>query len=201
MRAQPFSAEQKREILALYKTLPVAALARRYECTGDKILRVVDPSYADRRNAQTRAARERRGETHQPRAPKPAIAKPTLSAAKNVAPVVKISANQNHAGGAWAILASINAKKITCDPLAKVNGNHAPRIRNIMNLSDSTCRWPLGEVGRSSFGYCGDVPEQGRVYCGFHTRLAYTSSAQRKQEAEEHARKEREAKRAIMGGY
>ncbi|WP_342640779.1 GcrA family cell cycle regulator [Rhodoligotrophos ferricapiens] len=44
---------------------------------------------------------------------------------------------------------------------------------NILQLSDKTCRWPVGEPGTDSFHFCGCAPKSGLPYCDKHARIAY----------------------------
>lgn len=44
---------------------------------------------------------------------------------------------------------------------------------NILQLSDKTCRWPLGEPGTESFHFCGCAPKAGIPYCDQHAMIAY----------------------------
>ncbi len=43
----------------------------------------------------------------------------------------------------------------------------------IMNLTESTCRWPTGEPGTDSFYFCGGKTKPGLPYCAHHARIAY----------------------------
>lgn len=44
---------------------------------------------------------------------------------------------------------------------------------NILQLSDKTCRWPVGEPGTESFHFCGCAPKSGLPYCERHAQVAY----------------------------
>ncbi|MEP9352718.1 GcrA family cell cycle regulator [Xanthobacter sp. KR7-65] len=44
---------------------------------------------------------------------------------------------------------------------------------SIMQLTESTCRWPLGEPGTDSFHFCGGRSNPGMPYCATHARIAY----------------------------
>lgn len=44
---------------------------------------------------------------------------------------------------------------------------------NILQLSDKTCRWPVGEPGTDSFHFCGCAPKSGLPYCDRHAQVAY----------------------------
>ncbi|MDI4667129.1 GcrA family cell cycle regulator, partial [Xanthobacter autotrophicus] len=43
----------------------------------------------------------------------------------------------------------------------------------IMNLTESTCRWPIGEPGKENFHFCGARSNPGTPYCTTHARMAY----------------------------
>ena len=43
----------------------------------------------------------------------------------------------------------------------------------VLNLSDKTCKWPIGEPGSEDFCFCGHGPRDGSPYCEYHVRLAY----------------------------
>ncbi len=52
--------------------------------------------------------------------------------------------------------------------------------RTLLELSDGTCRWPVGEPSSEEFFYCGGKPVDGLPYCGSHSRIAYQPSADRR---------------------
>lgn len=41
------------------------------------------------------------------------------------------------------------------------------------NVSNNTCRWPIGDVGDADFHFCGHQPHEGLTYCKHHARTAY----------------------------
>ena len=43
----------------------------------------------------------------------------------------------------------------------------------LMQLTDKTCRWPLGDVRDPGFIYCGELPLEGCPYCEEHAKIAY----------------------------
>ncbi len=50
----------------------------------------------------------------------------------------------------------------------------------IMELRESTCRWPLGDPASSEFRYCGGEATIGAgPYCRFHARIAYQPTQNR----------------------
>lgn len=41
---------------------------------------------------------------------------------------------------------------------------------NLIELSDKTCRWPIGDPRHADFHFCGHEPRGGSRYCDFHYR-------------------------------
>ncbi len=52
----------------------------------------------------------------------------------------------------------------------------------IMNLTETTCKWPVGDPGRPDFFFCGRRSESGVPYCPHHARIAYQPSSDRRRE-------------------
>lgn len=46
-------------------------------------------------------------------------------------------------------------------------------LLTIFQLSDKTCKWPIGDPGEKGFGFCGHKPREASAYCEYHARLAY----------------------------
>ena len=51
---------------------------------------------------------------------------------------------------------------------------------SIMELRESTCRWPLGDPSKPDFSFCGGRAVTGLPYCGHHCRIAYQPAAERR---------------------
>ncbi len=68
-------------------------------------------------------------------------------------------------------------------PVANTN-NVVPLAQRctIMNLTEATCRWPLGEPGTESFYFCGGRSLSGMPYCTQHARMAYQPSQDRRRD-------------------
>ncbi|WP_371348742.1 GcrA family cell cycle regulator [Ancylobacter sp. IITR112] len=43
----------------------------------------------------------------------------------------------------------------------------------ILDLTEFTCRWPVGDPGKGDFHYCGSRSKTGLPYCAYHARIAY----------------------------
>ena len=58
---------------------------------------------------------------------------------------------------------------------------------NLLQLSESTCKWPIGDPADADFHFCSHEADNGRSYCEFHHSLAYQGVRRRRQTAERHA--------------
>lgn len=65
-----------------------------------------------------------------------------------------------------------------------VSGNVVPMATRctIMNLTESTCRWPVGEPGTEGFHFCGGRSAPGMPYCTHHARMAYQPMQDRRRD-------------------
>ena len=45
--------------------------------------------------------------------------------------------------------------------------------RTILELTEETCRWPIGDPGNSDFFFCGGLAVASLPYCAYHSRIAY----------------------------
>jgi GcrA cell cycle regulator len=43
----------------------------------------------------------------------------------------------------------------------------------LLQLSEHTCKWPIGDPLTTDFYFCGQHSEEGKPYCDFHSRRAY----------------------------
>lgn len=55
------------------------------------------------------------------------------------------------------------------------------------SLGRQQCRWPIGEVGKTNFHFCGHQVQDGRVYCKEHVARAYVKPSQYKRRVEQPA--------------
>ena len=51
---------------------------------------------------------------------------------------------------------------------------------SLMQLSESTCKWPIGDPLGDDFHFCGRTSEDGKPYCEFHSKRAYHQLDRRK---------------------
>ena len=45
--------------------------------------------------------------------------------------------------------------------------------RSLLELTEETCRWPIGDPGSPEFFFCGGQSVAGLPYCAHHSRVAY----------------------------
>jgi GcrA cell cycle regulator len=53
---------------------------------------------------------------------------------------------------------------------------------SIMELTENTCKWPIGDPATDDFYFCGCKAEEGSPYCTYHAKIAYQSSRDRRSE-------------------
>jgi GcrA cell cycle regulator len=54
--------------------------------------------------------------------------------------------------------------------------------RTILELTDQTCRWPVGDPGGGEFFFCGGNAASGVPYCSYHSRVAYQPVSDRRRD-------------------
>jgi GcrA cell cycle regulator len=45
--------------------------------------------------------------------------------------------------------------------------------RTLLELTEETCRWPIGDPSNPEFYFCGGKPIPSLPYCSHHSRIAY----------------------------
>jgi GcrA cell cycle regulator len=52
--------------------------------------------------------------------------------------------------------------------------------RTILELTEDTCHWPIGDPGSPEFFFCGGGTVNGLPYCSHHSRVAYQPASDRR---------------------
>ena len=64
------------------------------------------------------------------------------------------------------------------------NGNNVvvpmSRKLELTQLTERTCKWPIGDPLNDDFHFCGNESPDNSPYCTYHQRLAYQPSAERR---------------------
>ncbi|MFT6659137.1 GcrA family cell cycle regulator [Maritalea sp.] len=51
---------------------------------------------------------------------------------------------------------------------------------SLMQLNETTCKWPIGDPLNDDFHFCGRDSDEGKPYCEFHSKRAYHQLDRRK---------------------
>ncbi len=54
--------------------------------------------------------------------------------------------------------------------------------RTILELTEDTCRWPVGDPGSPDFFFCGGQTSNTAPYCSHHCRIAYQPASDRRRD-------------------
>jgi len=52
--------------------------------------------------------------------------------------------------------------------------------RTLLELTEETCRWPIGDPGHADFFFCGGQSIATLPYCAYHSRVAYQPANMRR---------------------
>lgn len=52
---------------------------------------------------------------------------------------------------------------------------------SLLTLTETTCKWPIGDPGVADFHFCGHRSKSGMPYCEYHARIAYQPVNDRRQ--------------------
>ena len=130
---------------------------------------------------------------------KPAVAavmsEPVIAAAPRVvmqqaaAPRV-LAAQVSHASqpmgrtmGATALKVEIHQElEEEAKPVVRQSGEVVPMMRklSLVQLTERTCKWPIGDPLSPDFHFCGDHSGDGTPYCKFHAKLAFQAVNERR---------------------
>jgi len=50
----------------------------------------------------------------------------------------------------------------------------------LLDLTESTCKWPTGDPTRPGFSFCGHKTQEDKPYCEFHSKLAFQPPSERR---------------------
>ena len=54
------------------------------------------------------------------------------------------------------------------------------RKLTLLELTESTCKWPTGDPTRPGFSFCGHNSKDDKPYCEFHSKLAFQPASERR---------------------
>ncbi len=74
-----------------------------------------------------------------------------------------------------------SANEISPEALAKVNEvEKTARKISLMELTERTCKWPIGDPATEDFWFCGLPVQQGKPYCEAHVGVAFQPMSSRR---------------------
>lgn len=74
-----------------------------------------------------------------------------------------------------------SANEISPEALAKVNEVEKTAKRlTLMELTEKTCKWPVGDPATEDFWFCGLPVQQGKPYCEAHVGVAFQPMSARR---------------------
>ena len=73
------------------------------------------------------------------------------------------------------------ANEISPEALARVNEieKKAKKI-SLLELTERTCKWPVGDPATEDFWFCGLPSQAGKPYCEAHVGVAFQPMSQRR---------------------
>lgn len=74
-----------------------------------------------------------------------------------------------------------SANEISPEALAKVNEvEKKAKKLSLMELTERTCKWPVGDPATDDFWFCGLSVQQGKPYCEAHVGVAFQPMSSRR---------------------
>ena len=74
-----------------------------------------------------------------------------------------------------------SANEISPEALAKVNEvEKKAKKLSLMELTERTCKWPVGDPATQDFWFCGLPVQQGKPYCEAHVGVAFQPMSSRR---------------------
>lgn len=74
-----------------------------------------------------------------------------------------------------------SASEVSAEALAKVvEIEGQARKLNLMQLTERTCKWPIGDPATDEFWFCGHPVQVGKPYCETHVAVAFQPMSSRR---------------------
>ena len=117
----------------------------------------------------------------QPKAAPKAAAKAAPAATPNTVPVPVVSRMKPIIPAGQPLPPQPSANEIDPEALAKVTEveKKAKKI-SLMELTERTCKWPIGDPATPDFWFCGLPVQSGKPYCEAHVGVAFQPMSARR---------------------
>ncbi len=74
-----------------------------------------------------------------------------------------------------------SANEVSAEALANVKKiEEKARKLNLMQLTERTCKWPIGDPATEEFWFCGHPVDPGKPYCETHVSVAFQPMSSRR---------------------
>ncbi|EIE50049.1 GcrA cell cycle regulator [Salipiger aestuarii] len=114
-------------------------------------------------------------------APKPAEAAPETDQETVTVPSVSVSARNRIIPAGQPLPPQPSANEISPEALAKVSEiEKKAKKLTLMELTERTCKWPVGDPATDHFWFCGLPVQQGKPYCEAHVGVAFQPMSSRR---------------------
>ncbi len=116
-----------------------------------------------------------------PKAAEPAPEKPELKTEPAIAPQANLPARKQIIPAGQPLPPQPSANEISPEALAKVNEiEKKAKKLSLMELTERTCKWPVGDPATEDFWFCGLPVKQGKPYCEAHVGVAFQPMSARR---------------------
>lgn len=90
--------------------------------------------------------------------------------------------SHTHAVGATALKADYEIQAVAATVLEFTPSLSAPvsKALKLVELSERTCKWPIGDPLAADFNFCGNESGDTGPYCQFHAKMAYQPASERR---------------------
>ncbi|MGU3574491.1 GcrA family cell cycle regulator [Brucellaceae bacterium C25G] len=85
--------------------------------------------------------------------------------------------------GAAALQMQYETETVVADPVVRPTSDVVipiSRRLSLLQLTERTCKWPIGDPLTEDFHFCGHESGESSPYCAYHAKLAYQPSSERR---------------------
>lgn len=86
---------------------------------------------------------------------------------------------------------TVGATALRLEPISDAVAQPQPRVLvevvapparklKLIELTERTCKWPIGDPLNEDFHFCGNDAQESGPYCGYHARVAFQPVSERK---------------------
>ncbi|ABG31299.1 GcrA cell cycle regulator [Roseobacter denitrificans] len=128
---------------------------------------------------ETKAKAAPKAEAKPKPAPKPA--EPAAQAAPEPATPKPLPSRKQIIPAGQPLPPQPSANEISPEALAKVSAiEKKAKKLTLMELTERTCKWPVGDPATDDFWFCGLTVQQGKPYCEAHVGVAFQPMSSRR---------------------